>query len=115
VRLVCGGFASGGGVLAERVLEPRTFVGRAVGLLGRRELATGAAMWIRPCRSIHTLGMRFAIDAVFLDRRLEVVRVCRGVRPWRVVPLVWRARSVVELPAGTAAAVEVGDRLQVAG
>jgi uncharacterized protein len=102
-----------GSVLAGRVLEPRTFLGRALGLLGRSELPAGWGMWIHPCRGIHTLGMRFVIDAVFVDRRLVVVRVCHGVRPGRVVPVVWRARSVVELPAGAAAGVEVGDQLLV--
>ena len=88
-------------------------LGRAVGLLGRRGLAEGAGMWLHPCRGIHTLGMRFPIDVIFLDRRFVVVRVCPGLRPWRMVPFVWRARSVVELPAGAAEGVEVGDQLRL--
>jgi uncharacterized membrane protein (UPF0127 family) len=90
-----------GRVLAESLQVPRTFVGRGVGLMLRRELPPGAGMWITPCNGIHMFLMRFAIDAVFLDRRLRVVRVCAGLRPWRVVPLVLRAHSVLELPAGT--------------
>jgi uncharacterized membrane protein (UPF0127 family) len=56
--------------------------------------------------------MRFPIDAVFLDRRFAVVRICPGLRPWRIVPWVRRARSVVELPAGTTKGLSVGDRLE---
>src|SRR5262252_5584702 len=105
-----------GRVLAERLQVPRTFFGRGVGLMFRRELPAGDGMWITPCNGIHMFFMRFAIDAVFLDRKLRVVRVRSGLRPWRVVPLVWRAHSVLELPAGTVAdlALERGEPLSIA-
>lgn len=90
-----------GHVLAERLLVPRTFIGRGVGLMFRRHLQPGTGMWIAPCSGIHTFFMRFAIDAVFVDRRLRIVRVRRGLRPWRLVPLVLGGHSVIELPAGT--------------
>ena len=90
-----------GRVLAERLQVPRTFVGRGLGLMFRRGLDDGEGMWITPCNGIHMFGMRFAIDAVFVDRRLRVVRVYRNLRPWRVVPIVLGAHSVVELPSGT--------------
>jgi uncharacterized membrane protein (UPF0127 family) len=59
--------------------------------------------------------MRFPIDAVFLDRRQRVLRAYSSLGPWRMVPLVFRARSVVELPAGTLAglALSRGDQLAV--
>ena len=103
--------ARSGAVLASRLLEPRTALGRAVGLLSRSELPEGTGMWLHPCRSIHTLGMRFPIDAVFVDRRRVVVRVYPRLQPWRVVPFVLRARGVVELPAGAAQDVALGDEL----
>ena len=72
-------------------------------------------MWISPCNGIHTFFMRFPIDAVFLDRRQRVVRAYSSLGRWRVVPLVFGARSVVELPAGTVAplALSRGDQLTV--
>jgi uncharacterized protein len=104
-----------GRVLAERLQAPRTFVGRGLGLMFRRHLGAGEGMWIQPCNGIHMFGMRFPIDAVFLDRRLRVVRVYHRLRPWRVVPLVLRAHSVLELPAGTVAdlALERGEPLEL--
>lgn len=100
--------------IVERVEEAADFLGRGVGLLGRDALEPGTGLWIHPCKSIHTFGMRFAIDAVFLDRRHRVVRVVRGLRPWRMVPMVWRASSVVEMPAGRAASagIRAGDQLR---
>ncbi|MBO0690943.1 MAG: DUF192 domain-containing protein [Candidatus Dormibacteraeota bacterium] len=104
--------APSGSVLASRLFEPRTPLGRAVGLLARSGLPPGTGMWLHPCRSIHTVGMRFSIDAVFVDRRGVVVRVDPWVRPGRMVPFVRRARGVVELPAGAAAGLTVGDELR---
>jgi uncharacterized protein len=70
-------------------------------------------LWLDPCGGIHTWGMRYAIDVLFLDREMRVLRVARNVRPWRMVFAPRGTRSVVELPASTAANVEQGDRLVV--
>ena len=104
-----------GRVLVARLRVPRSFWGRGVGLMFRRTLPPGEGMWITPCNGIHMFFMRFPIDAVFLDRRLRVVRVCAGLRPWRVVPLVLRAHSVLELPAGAVAdlGLERGEPLSI--
>src|SRR3712207_6781120 len=51
------------------------------------------------CRSVHTFGMRYALDLVWLDADGAVVRVDRAVPPRRVRPCL-RARSVLERPAG---------------
>jgi uncharacterized membrane protein (UPF0127 family) len=98
----------------------RTFLERSTGLLGRAHLPVGEALWIQGtkylgCNSIHTLFMRFAIDAVFVDRDLKVKKVYRGLGPWKLTWPVSGAHSVFELPAGTLkqAPVAVGDQLHV--
>ena len=58
--------------------------------------------------------MRFAIDAVFCDRDLRVVKVVRALRPWRMAA-ARGAKVVIELPAGGADGLEAGDRLALAG
>jgi uncharacterized membrane protein (UPF0127 family) len=83
-------------VVADRMLP------RMKGLLGRRELASGEGMLIRPASSIHTFFMRFPIDAVFLSRDGEVLKVAENVGAWRARSRR-RAHSVLELPAGEAA------------
>ena len=87
--------------LAGSVEVPGTSFGRGLGLMFRRTLPAGHAMWIKPCNGIHMFWMNFAIDALFLDRAERVVKVYRRLGEWRIVPLVWGAHSVVELPAGT--------------
>jgi uncharacterized membrane protein (UPF0127 family) len=106
---------AGGHVLGDRLEAPRTIFGRGLGLMFRRSLEPGGGMWISPCNGIHMFWMRFAIDAVFVDKRHRVLKVYPGLKPWRVVPLVWGAAGVLELPAGTLAGIELkkGDELHI--
>jgi uncharacterized protein len=80
---------------------------RLRGLIGRRSWPAGVALEIPRCRSIHTFGMRFALDLVWLDSDRHVVRVDRGVPPCRV-RTCRRARSVLELRAGSCEALVAG-------
>ena len=73
---------------------------RTRGLLGRPGLAPATALWIRPCNSVHTFFMKFALDLVFLDGDLTVRKVYRNVGPGRLIWPVWRAKSVLEFEAG---------------
>jgi hypothetical protein len=85
---------------------------RMRGLLGRKSLTRGQGLLIRPTWSIHTWFMRFAIDVVFLDRELRVLKIKQQLRPWRAAAR-WRAHSALELPAGECGRLrlQVGDRL----
>ena len=84
---------------------------RLRGLLGRPALTPGRGLLIYPCQGVHTLGMGYPIDVVHLDRDGVVRKVLHAIRPWRIGPLVWRSRVVLELPAGAAGGTVVGDRL----
>jgi uncharacterized protein len=73
---------------------------RRKGLLGRQELRPGEGLWIRPCEAVHTFGMQFPIDLVYLDRKLRVKKVRSDVPPWRLSACL-TAHSVLELASGT--------------
>lgn len=85
---------------------------RRRGLLGRDRLDDASAMLLAPCTAVHTAGMRFAIDVVFLDRQGYAVKVVRGLRPWRIA-LAAGGRAVIEMAAGSLSwgQVLIGDRL----
>lgn len=88
-----------------RVLLPTVLVAdhaseRMRGLLGRDSLPTGSGMLLRPCGSLHTLGMRFALDIVYFDAAWRVVRTVRNLQPWRFSLGGWHARAALELQAG---------------
>lgn len=84
-----------------RIETARGPLARGRGLLGRRGLAPRHGLWLRT-RSVHTVGMRFALDLVWIGRDGSVVRVDSGVRPGRVRTCLG-ARGVVELAAGDGA------------
>ncbi len=89
---------------------------RAKGLLGKKHLPPDEGILLRPASSIHMFFMRFAIDAVYLDRDLTVLKVVHDLKPWRMSAR-FGAHAVLELAAGTCAAAGVteGDRLVVDG
>jgi uncharacterized membrane protein (UPF0127 family) len=86
---------------------------RARGLLGRSSLPPGQALWLAPCRSIHTIGMRFPIDVVYLDRQWRVVAIRERVVPFRVTWGGWRSRGVLELAAGEVARLRITNGQQL--
>ena len=103
-------------VVAERLRPAHTHWARLVGLLATPRLAPGEGLWLRPCRQVHMFGMRYPIDVVFLDERLDVVHTIPALAPWTMSPRVGSATSVIELPAGTLARIGLapGARLVIA-
>ena len=81
------------------LIVARSFRERRRGLAKMTPLPAGYGLRILKCNSIHTFGMRFALDLVWLARDGRVLRVDHHVRPWRL-KLCMRARSVVETAAG---------------
>ena len=111
----CSVLTDDGRVVCERCLVADTPRLRMRGLLGRAALPEGEGLLIRPTNAIHMWFMRFAIDAVFLDKNGDVLRVAERLQPWRMAACRG-AKSVLELTAGSceAAGVRPGDRLVLA-
>jgi uncharacterized membrane protein (UPF0127 family) len=86
---------------------------RRKGLLGRDGLSPEEGLWISPCEAVHTFGMRFPIDLVYLDRKQRVKKVRSDVPPWRLSACL-SAHSVLELASGTIRRTQTrpGDRLE---
>lgn len=109
---------SSGGHSAPNVLIPRVEVAtalwrRALGLMGRAALPADEALFIPHCGAIHTCWMRAAMDAVFVDRHLLVVRVVAKIPPFRFPRPCRNAWGVFELASGASHALQirVGDQL----
>ena len=89
-----------GAVIAHHVAVAATRSARRTGLLRHTSLPEGQALWILPCRGVHTFRMRFAIDMIALDENGLVVDRVSHLQPWRVRLPRPRASGVLELPAG---------------
>jgi uncharacterized membrane protein (UPF0127 family) len=102
--------------LADRVEVAVTRRERRKGLLGRSSLEPWSALIIAPCFSIHTMFMRFDIDAVFVDDDGRAVKIVRDMTPWRLA-VDPTAHAVIEMPAGSLREreVNIGDRLYLVG
>jgi uncharacterized membrane protein (UPF0127 family) len=94
-----------------------SYIRRLVGLLGKTKqwARFGAGLWIVPSRGVHTIGMLFPIDLIFLGREKEVVHVEEYVRPFRISRVSLKAASVLELPPHTIyrTGTKVGDQLEI--
>ena len=99
--------------VADSVKVAATFHSRRRGLLDCKLLPTNAGLLLSPGGSIHTCGMHYAIDALFLDSRMHVLKCVSCLRPWRVVFAPAGTKYVLELAAGRAAAtgIRIGAQL----
>lgn len=100
-----------GRVVAGRCYRAGSARARLVGLLGTPDLADDEALWLEPCASVHTAGLRAPIGCAFLDADGRVLRVVDPLPRWRVAARRG-ARSAVECRAGALAALAPGDRLE---
>ncbi len=106
-----------GTIVAQPLEVASNFFARGVGLMGRGGLPENGGLLIHGCNGIHMMFMRFPIDAVFVDKKGVVVKTYERLLPWiGMVPFVWHADKVAELPIGTIRrhVIKPGDQLLVA-
>ena len=104
----------GGRVIVEEASVARTLLSRVVGLIGRRCLPPCSALVIPRCTQVHTFGLRFPIDVLFLNAD-NIILAAESLRPWKISKRHPGASKVIELPAGTISksGVKPGDRLDL--
>jgi len=86
---------------------------RRTGLLKHQNLEPGQGLWIVPCEAVHTFGMKFPIDVLYLSKQKKVLKIRDNMKR-SCMSVCLRAHSVLELPAGHAAqtSTQVGDQLE---
>ncbi len=103
--------------VATEVVVADTYLRRLVGLLGKtkRWARPGRGLWISPSHGVHTMGMLFPLDLIFLDQNKQVVAIEEHLRPFRISSVSLKADSVLELPVHTVfrTGTQVGDRLEI--
>ena len=101
--------------LPYRIKRCDTFGTRLLGLMFRGRPLSDEAYHLTPCNSVHTFFMRFPIDVLFLDADGRVLNIAKRAGPWRILPPVKGAASVLELPAGAADThgIETGQKIEL--
>ncbi len=101
-----------GEIVAQRVAYAVTPWRRTIGFLLRRMVEPSEGLWFRRCAAIHTVGVRAALDVIFLDRDDTVVRVISPVPRNRIVRGGPGVAATLELGSG-ATGIRAGDRLRL--
>ena len=103
--------------LATRLSIADTHWSRLRGLVGKTasDFQQERGLWIVPCRGVHTLGMRFPIDVIYLSPDKVVVHLEPALAPWRFAPVRLKVASVLELPENTirSTGTTIGDQLEI--
>lgn len=102
-------------VIAWRAEPARGFAQNLLGLMFRADLPQGGGLILYGTNWIHTFWMRFALDCIYVDKRLVVVGVARSMHPNGIGAPYWKAHAVIELPVGAidATSTHVGDQLEI--
>jgi len=92
-----------------------TTLTRLRGLLGRMRLRTNEGLWMVPSRGIHTFGLMFPVDLIYLDQNLRVVHLVENLGPLRIAPVRMNSASILELPARSIyqSGTQLGDQLMI--
>jgi len=101
--------------LGLRVTAADTSFTRLKGLIGRLHLHSGEGIWVVPSNGVHTLGVLFRLDLIYLDEFQQVIDLIEYFPRFRIAPLRIRAASVLELPQHTiySSQTQKGDRLLI--
>lgn len=81
-------------------LQTQSIKERLGGLLVLAPLMVNQALWITPCNSVHTFGMKYALDLVYIDKHNKVRGLVNSLKPWRM-SFCLQAKAVMELTAGS--------------
>lgn len=100
-------------ILAYNAKAADTFIARLSGLMFRKNFGKFDCLVLRPCNMIHTVGMRFPLDIVFISEDNLVLHAIENIKPCSMSPMIPSAAAVLELPAGTVTSTNtiIGDIL----
>lgn len=92
-----------------------TLLTRLRGLLGKMRLRSDEALWVVPSHGIHTIGLMFPIDVIYVDDQLRVIYLIENLGPLRIAPIRLHCASVLQLPARSISdsGTQVGDQLLI--
>lgn len=101
-------------ILLENIKIADSFFTRLKGLLGRTELLQGEGLIIKPCNSVHTIGMKFPIDVAFVDKNHIVNHIIIKMNSGKFSPIIKKAAYVIEARAGTfEGRLDIGDKVNI--
>jgi uncharacterized membrane protein (UPF0127 family) len=97
------------------VRKADTVLSRLRGLLGKTRLRSGEGLWVQPSQGVHTIGLLFPIDVIYLDADNRVLLTVENLATFRISPVKSRCRSVLQFPTRTVSAsgTQAGDQILI--
>ena len=101
-----------GGLKKLQIEMADNFIGRVLGLMGRKKLSQGHGLLLTPCNSVHMLFMRFPIDVVYVDENFVIKKIVHNLPTWTGLSICFGAKAAFEFSAGEAddLNLKVGDK-----
>jgi len=101
-------------IISSHVFIADNFFRRFSGLLFRKPLKDNEIFVLKDCKSIHTIGMRYSLDAAFLDDNGRIIEIFEDLKPWKITPYITKADLVLEVLSGFIKknSLAVGDRIE---
>ncbi len=101
--------AKTGKIIADKLEMKNSYLGRLIGLLGKKGLKGGQGIILSPCAQVHTCFMRFAIDVVFISKDFKVLKIIKNMGSWHFSPIVLKSLYTLEVAAGEIKDLNEGD------
>ena len=101
-----------GKIIADDLEMKDSYLGRLIGLLGKKGLREGQGIVLKPCSQIHTCFMRFAIDAVFISKDFKVLKIMKNMGSWHFSPIVLKSLYTLEVASGGITDLAEGDYIK---
>lgn len=97
------------------IIATSSFISRLIGLLGTTKPYVNKVLYINPCSGIHTLGMHYPIDVIFIDNNNRVSRIFKSLKPFRITKTKKSDKAALEFPPDTLSQIslEIGDLLNI--
>ena len=101
--------------ISVHVARVNTFLGRLIGLIGSRTPPQNTVLHFPSTSSIHTFGMHYPVDLIFLNGKNEVIKMLSALSPRKLTRKIKHSKSVLEAPAGMLSEndIKVGDTLDI--
>ncbi|GIW21844.1 MAG: hypothetical protein KatS3mg068_0851 [Candidatus Sericytochromatia bacterium] len=102
-------------VIGSNIILGNTLLLRLIGLIGKKELKEDEGILLTPCNSIHMMFMKIPLDIIFLDSENKIIKVIENIKPWKISPIVLKAKSVLELPINSIKKndLQINDKLDI--
>lgn len=94
-----------------KLLFADSFAKRFLGLMGKKALPQKTGLYIVPCNSIHMCFMRFALDVLYVDKSMKIIKVVENLPPWLGLSICLKAQGTIEFSSGTVKSLGGADRL----